>query len=104
MEQEDDGRHEENDTFGLELGDGVALVNIIPLGPLWLTSDGGGSGGLNQSRSLSSCLRNRIRSSSKVGKVCKRRKKELLAYLPRRKYKLDVVGLHANDLCGRAAA
>jgi hypothetical protein len=66
VKQEDDTRDEEDDALHLELGDGMTLVDIVPLGE----GDRGSSGGSTSScRILGDDLRSRTRSFGEVGKV-----------------------------------
>lgn len=65
--QEDDGGNDEDDALGLELGQRVALMDVVPFRPDDFA--GGLRGSSSQRRSLGSSLGDRVGSSSKVGKV-----------------------------------
>lgn len=67
VEQEDDGGNDEDDALGLELGQRVALMDVVPFRPDDLA--GGLRGSSSQRRSVGSSLGDRFGSSSKVGKV-----------------------------------
>lgn len=66
MEDEEDDRGNEDEALSLELGQRVALVDIVPLGPGHTGRDGAGA---SQSAGVGAGLGDRVRRGSKVGKV-----------------------------------